>query len=127
PRPGGRVPRAVDAEAVAAPRADAEDVALPAGAVGGAQGDALLDAGVVEQGDLDGIGDAADEGEARAVRVGVGPGPGHHDGAVLASARRMIRSATRPVHPVWCEAPRPAPSSPLKDSWNSRERAARAG
>jgi uncharacterized protein (TIGR03118 family) len=32
--------------------------------------------------------------------------------------RRMIRSATSPVHPVWCEAPMPAPVSPWKYSWN---------
>ena len=32
--------------------------------------------------------------------------------------RRMIRSATSPVQPVWWEAPRPAPVSPWKYSWN---------
>jgi hypothetical protein len=32
--------------------------------------------------------------------------------------RLMIRSATRPVQPVWCDAPRPAPVSPWKYSWN---------
>ena len=33
--------------------------------------------------------------------------------------RRITRSATRPVQPVWCDAPRPAPSSPWKYSWKS--------
>ena len=32
--------------------------------------------------------------------------------------RRMIRSATSPVQPVWWEAPSPAPVSPWKYSWN---------
>ena len=36
-----------------------------------------------------------------------------------ASDRRIDRSATRPVQPVWCEAPSPAPSSPWKYSWKS--------
>ena len=31
---------------------------------------------------------------------------------------RRIRSAIPPVHPVWCEAPNPAPLSPWKYSWN---------
>ena len=36
---------------------------------------------------------------------------------------RQIRCATSPVQPVWCEAPRPAPVSPWKYSWNwSRSR-----
>ena len=36
----------------------------------------------------------------------------------LAAPRRMIRSATSPVQPVWCDAPRPSPVSPWKYSWN---------
>ena len=32
---------------------------------------------------------------------------------------RHSRCATRPVQPVWCEAPIPAPVSPWKYSWNS--------
>ena len=32
---------------------------------------------------------------------------------------RASRCATRPVQPVWCEAPIPAPVSPWKYSWNS--------
>ena len=32
---------------------------------------------------------------------------------------RARRCATRPVQPVWCEAPIPAPVSPWKYSWNS--------
>jgi|GEM_PF-50584 len=32
--------------------------------------------------------------------------------------RLAMRSATRPVQPVWWEAPRPAPLSPWKYSWN---------
>src|ERR1019366_9308741 len=34
--------------------------------------------------------------------------------------RRRITSAISPVHPVWCEAPSPAPLSPWKYSLNSR-------
>src|SRR5439155_26181555 len=37
------------------------------------------------------------------------------------SSRRGCSSlATRPVHPVWCEAPTPRPVSPWKYSWNNR-------
>src|SRR5205085_11426362 len=32
----------------------------------------------------------------------------------------ITRSATRPVQPVWWEAPSPAPVSPWKYSWNGR-------
>ena len=32
--------------------------------------------------------------------------------------RSMIRLATSPVQPVWCDAPSPAPVSPWKYSWN---------
>ena len=32
---------------------------------------------------------------------------------------RHSRWATRPVQPVWCDAPMPAPVSPWKYSWNS--------
>ena len=37
-----------------------------------------------------------------------------------APCRRRITSAITPVHPVWCEAPRPAALSPWKYSLNSR-------
>src|ERR1700723_4451761 len=33
---------------------------------------------------------------------------------------RRIWSATRPVHPVWCVAPKPSPVSPLKYSLKKR-------
>ena len=47
------------------------------------------------------------------------PGPPIRSASVRISAPplRLIMSATIPVHPVWCEAPRPAPSSPWKYSW----------
>ena len=49
------------------------------------------------------------------VRVGPPPRPISE----TKSPRPMMRLATSPVHPVWCEAPRPAPVSPWKYSWKS--------
>ena len=42
------------------------------------------------------------------------------------SLRRISRSATSPVHPVWCDAPSPLPFSAWKYSWNGT-RSARSG
>ena len=41
-------------------------------------------------------------------------------GAGTAPRRRLVTSAIRPVHPVWCDAPSPAPLSPWKYSLNTR-------
>ena len=47
------------------------------------------------------------------------PGPPEHPQAfgIPRPDRRRIRLITSAVHPVWCEAPRPAPVSPWKYSW----------
>ena len=45
----------------------------------------------------------------------IGCGTGNPSARV---SRGMSSFATRPVQPVWCEAPRPRPLSPSKYSWN---------
>ena len=40
--------------------------------------------------------------------------------SAVTEAKSWIRGATSPVQPVWWAAPRPAPSSPWKYSWNCR-------
>src|SRR5260370_5782042 len=70
-----------------------------------------------------GLGDVAQRG---AVRDAGGHGYGFHAhpprvgvaGMGRVVVRPAMRSATRPVQPVWWEAPRPMPVSPWKYSWN---------
>ena len=66
---------------------------------------------------------------------GSGPWPVAHRGSARLTSGRPLRGghracrprhsrwATRPVQPVWCEAPRPAPVSPWKYSWKAAGRA----
>ena len=73
-------------------------------------------------------GDARREGggedrreEGRSAHRAVVPISGVAGTRLLSTRRRgCSSSATRPDHPVWCDAPSPAPSSPLKYSWNGR-------
>src|SRR5207249_3574578 len=58
--------------------------------------------------------------EMGAVRLAGDDGDGLHVRSFRV-ARWMMRSATRPVQPVWCEAPSPAPVSPWKYSLNSSD------
>jgi hypothetical protein len=93
----------VDAEAVAPAGEHAVDVRRPDVAVLLAQRVAALAARVVEQADLDGVGDAAEDGEGDAGGIGVrAEARSRHRDTVpsRAAERRTIRSATRPVQPV---------------------------
>src|SRR3954452_4451472 len=112
-----RVPRTVDPEAVARAVAGTGHTALPDVAIAELERMARLAAAFVEDADVHAVGDAAEHREAHAVALGVRAGP-HL--AARAFDSRTIMSATRPVHPVWCDAPSPPPSSPLKYSWNRR-------
>ena len=93
-------------------------------------GEPLLRAGLVEEAEVHPLGDAAEHGEVVPARRRAPRGagrrwstPARRDVVVTppprTRPRRMIRSATRPVQPVWCEAPSPEPLSPWKYSWKS--------
>src|SRR3954466_11722575 len=109
----------MNAVAVAQPVTGARDVPVPDVAV------ALLElvdrcaAIVVEKRDLDGIGDAAEHRKGDSVPFRTGPEAGADHAPLRALEMRTIMSATSPVHPVWCDAPSPAPVSPSKYSWKS--------
>ncbi|CAM5702039.1 hypothetical protein STENM36S_01127 [Streptomyces tendae] len=69
----GRGPRAVDPVAVALPRADAGQVAVPDEAVNVGQRDAAVAAVVVDEHEVDPLGDLAEQGEVGALSVVHGP------------------------------------------------------